>query len=221
MDARFSGPEVAGCVGSGGDTHGVLQDGVGDLGARRRLLMLADAEDWFDLVQLGTVGRQEVEADALGPQRGQGGLGGAAAMQAGIVHDDHQGYVGAPREAAQEGEQVSAGQGCASPPPRSARARRPLDQRRQDIEPPDLRALVGNALAFATSRPRVRLRLARTQSALVEVAQGKLPRRPFSAALPDAVPRGPPRRDLARGPASAPFAVRRRCRPGICGSRAC
>src|SRR5581483_11162812 len=67
-----------------------LQGGERGVGALGQVVVLGPAEDGPNLVQLGTVDRQEIAVDALCPQLRQGVRDDPAAMQAGVAEHNHQ-----------------------------------------------------------------------------------------------------------------------------------
>src|SRR5919108_6433221 len=154
-----------------------LDGGVGALG---QLGVFDDAKVGLDAVELRTVRRQIVEADALLLQARRRRVEGLIAMERGVVQHDDQ-LPRAPRDRLNDRQHVVGRQRARHRiPPQGGLV--PIGQQHpKRVDPAALRVLVGDQLALAGQHPTVVHRLAGAEPALVQVGHGQLARvRPFA-----------------------------------------
>src|SRR5215204_1891012 len=162
-----------------GVVDGGLQGSLGRVHALGQVAVLDRPEDRLDLVELGAVGRQEIEVDAVGPQRGQRLAYDAAMMQAGIVQHHHERH-GAGRPLQQEVHQVRRREGPGRADPVKGRLHAVRGVERQGVVAAPLGVLIGHILALAGADPAHRHRETGAEAALIEEDALKQPRgRPF------------------------------------------
>ena len=148
----------------------IVQRRVGALG---EVIVLDPAEVGLDGVELGAVGRQTEEGDALRRQLRLGRLDDAADVDGAVVEHDAERQPGA-RDLAHEGEQVVGGQGARGVVPGEGAVRPVRDQGGDRVEAAPARILVRDELGAAGQRPAGVDGLARAEAALVEVRQDQL-----------------------------------------------
>src|SRR5581483_1519429 len=166
-------------IASVGRVDGRLQGGLGGVDALGQVAVLDGPEDGLDRVELGAVGRQEIEVDALGPQGGQGLPDEVAMMQAGVVQYDHQ-RDRARRPLQQEVHQVRRGAGPGRADPVEGRLHAIGRVDREGVVATPLGVLIGHVLALARADPAHGHRETGTEAARTEEDALGPPRgRPF------------------------------------------
>lgn len=127
-------------------------------------------EDCLDIVELGAIGRQVVQVDALGPQLGQGGLDESVTVQGAVVQRHHSEHRKR-RQGVEEAEEFLGYQALRLGDPVQSRSRSRLVEGGQEVEAAPLGVLVGNALTLPLPNPTVGDRLGGAEAALVRVGQ--------------------------------------------------